>query len=84
MVKLALRTQFFPAPGERLAVASPGRLHLGTAWITISRALTDNNQEGKIMQAIRIDRTKPLAEEPRCGHNRYHPDIPAAVEVGEG
>jgi formamidase len=36
------------------------------------------------MQAIRIDRTKPLAEEPRCGHNRYHPDIPAAVEVGEG
>ena len=32
------------------------------------------------MQAIRIDRTKPLAQEPRSGHNRYHPAIePVAV-----
>jgi formamidase len=36
------------------------------------------------MQAIRIDRSKPLAEEPRVGHNRYHPDIPPIAEVGEG
>jgi formamidase len=36
------------------------------------------------MHAIRIDRSKPLAEEPRTGHNRYHPDIEPVVEVGEG
>ncbi|HXZ14697.1 MAG TPA: acetamidase/formamidase family protein, partial [Roseiarcus sp.] len=36
------------------------------------------------MQMIRIDRSKPLAAEPHCGHNRYHPDIPPVVEVGEG
>ena len=27
------------------------------------------------MHAIRIDRSKPLADEPHTGHNRYHPDI---------
>jgi formamidase len=36
------------------------------------------------MHAIRIDRSKPLAEEPGCGHNRYHPEIAPVVEVGEG
>lgn len=36
------------------------------------------------MQAIRIDRSKPLAEEPHSGHNRYHPEIAPALEVGEG
>jgi formamidase len=36
------------------------------------------------MQAIRIDRSKPLAAEPGCGHNRYHPEIAPVVEVGEG
>ena len=36
------------------------------------------------MHAIRIDRSKPLAQEPRSGHNRYHPEIAPAVEVGEG
>jgi formamidase len=36
------------------------------------------------MQAIRIDRAKPLAAEPHCGHNRYHPDIAPAAEIGEG
>ncbi len=36
------------------------------------------------MPAIRIDRGKPLAAEPRKGHNRYHPDIDAALEVGVG
>jgi formamidase len=36
------------------------------------------------MHAIRIDRNKPLAAEPHCGHNRYHPDIAPVAEVGEG
>src|SRR5258708_15250075 len=36
------------------------------------------------MQAIRIDRGKPLAEEPHLGHNRYHPDIAPVAEIGEG
>ena len=36
------------------------------------------------MHAIRIDRSKPLCDEPNCGHNRYHPDIPPAAEIGEG
>src|ERR1700724_3792165 len=36
------------------------------------------------MHAIRIDRNKPLAAEPHCGHNRYHPDIAPVAEIGEG
>ena len=36
------------------------------------------------MHAIRIDRSKPLCDEPHCGHNRYHPDIAPAAEIGEG
>jgi len=36
------------------------------------------------MQAIRIDRKKPLAEEPHKGHNRYHPDIAPVLEVDPG
>jgi formamidase len=36
------------------------------------------------MHSIRIDRTKRLAHEPGLGHNRFHPDIPPTVEVGEG
>src|SRR5207302_8428178 len=36
------------------------------------------------MHAIRIDRQKPLAAEPHCGHNRYHPDIAPVAEIGEG
>ena len=36
------------------------------------------------MQAIRIDRSKPLSAEPHTGHNRYHPDIDPVVEVTEG
>jgi formamidase len=35
-------------------------------------------------RTISIDRGKPLAEEPRTGHNRWHPDIEPIVEVGEG
>ncbi len=33
---------------------------------------------------IRIDRKKPLADEPHTGHNRWHPDIPPALEVEPG
>ena len=36
------------------------------------------------MHAIRIDRSKRLAEEPHGGHNRYYPDITPALEIGEG
>src|SRR3954468_1820410 len=36
------------------------------------------------MHAIRIDRNKPLVQEPHLGHNRYHPDIAPVAEVGEG
>ena len=36
------------------------------------------------MQTIRIDRSKPLSEEPHTGHNRYHPDIEPVLEVAEG
>jgi len=36
------------------------------------------------MKGIAIDRRKPLAEEPRTGHNRWHPDIEPIVEVDEG
>jgi formamidase len=36
------------------------------------------------MRAIRIDRSKPLAEEQHCGHNRYHPDIAPIAEVNPG
>ena len=35
-------------------------------------------------RTISIDRGKPLAEEPRTGHNRWHPDIEPIAEVGEG
>ena len=31
----------------------------------------------------RIDRSKPLCDKPNCGHNRYHPDIAPAFEIGE-
>jgi formamidase len=33
---------------------------------------------------VQIDRHKHLAAEPRTGHNRWHPDIPPAVEAAEG
>src|SRR5260370_28425479 len=36
------------------------------------------------MRAIRIDRGKPVAEEPHLGHDRCHPDIAAVAEIGEG
>jgi formamidase len=36
------------------------------------------------MHRVSIDWTKPLAEEPHVGHNRYHPDIGPVAEVAEG
>jgi len=36
------------------------------------------------MHAIRIDRSKPLAAEPRLGHNRFFPDIEPVLEVSPG
>ena len=33
------------------------------------------------MRAIRIDRSKPLAAEAHCGHNRWHPDIAPVFEM---
>jgi hypothetical protein len=36
------------------------------------------------MHAIRIDRSRPLADDPHVGHNRYHPDIEPVAEIGEG
>jgi formamidase len=36
------------------------------------------------MKSITIDRSKPLADEPHTGHNRWHPDIPPVVEVDPG
>jgi formamidase len=36
------------------------------------------------MKTVSIDRKRPLHAEPKTGHNRWHPDIPPAVEVDEG
>jgi formamidase len=33
---------------------------------------------------IRIDRSKPLRDEPNTGHNRWHPDIPPVLSVDPG
>jgi formamidase len=33
---------------------------------------------------IRINRSKPLQDEPHTGHNRWHPDIPPALRVEPG
>ena len=36
------------------------------------------------MKVVEIDRSKTLSQQPRTGHNRWHPDIPAIVEVDPG
>jgi formamidase len=36
------------------------------------------------MKSVTIDRKRPLRDEPKTGHNRWHPDIPPIVEVEEG
>src|ERR1700733_15457756 len=39
---------------------------------------------GQAMHRISIDRGKPLAAEPHCGHNRFHPELAPVFEIGEG
>lgn len=34
--------------------------------------------------AVRIDRRKPLRDEPHTGHNRWHPEIPPVLRVDPG
>ena len=36
------------------------------------------------MKVVKIDRDAHLCDEPKTGHNRWHPDIPPVLEVGEG
>ena len=36
------------------------------------------------MKTIGINRRAHLSDEPKTGHNRWHPDIPPVVEVEEG
>jgi formamidase len=36
------------------------------------------------MKSVTIDRKRPLRDEPKTGHNRWHPDISPIVEVEEG
>ena len=36
------------------------------------------------MKSVEIDRSKPLADEPHTGHNRWHPDLTPVLEVDEG
>ena len=36
------------------------------------------------MKVIEIDRGKSLKDQPETGHNRWHPDIPPALEVDQG
>jgi formamidase len=36
------------------------------------------------VKEIKINRKKSLAQEPKTGHNRWHPDIPPAVEADQG
>ena len=36
------------------------------------------------MKSIEVDRSKRLKEEPRKGHNRWHPDVPPVIEADPG
>ena len=36
------------------------------------------------MKTVEIDRSQRLIEQPKTGHNRWHPDIPPILEIGEG
>ncbi len=36
------------------------------------------------MKTVTIDRSRHLCDEPKTGHNRWHPDIPPIHETGEG
>ncbi len=36
------------------------------------------------MHRLKIDRAKPLCDEPHVGHNRWHPELDPLIEVNEG
>lgn len=36
------------------------------------------------MKSVEIDRSQRLIDQPRIGHNRWHPDIPPILEASEG
>src|SRR6266542_4325455 len=36
------------------------------------------------MKSVEVDRSKRLIEQPKVGHNRWHPDIPPILEASEG
>jgi len=36
------------------------------------------------MKSVEVDRSKRLIEQPKAGHNRWHPDIPPILEASEG
>ena len=36
------------------------------------------------MKGIHIDRKRHLADDPKTGHNRWHPDIAPIIELDEG
>ncbi len=36
------------------------------------------------MKEVRIDRNKPLKDEPHTGHNRWHPDVEPIMSVAPG
>ena len=36
------------------------------------------------MKSVEIDRSKRLVDQPKTGHNRWHPDVPPILEADEG
>ena len=36
------------------------------------------------MKSVEIDRSKRLSDQPKTGHNRWHPDVPPILEADEG
>ena len=52
---------------------------------TLVMALTGTAKRRHLKtHAIHIDRSKPLAAEPRFGHNRFFPDLEPVLEVSPG
>src|SRR5215831_1634604 len=78
-LRSAVTVVFAPAVSR----STPKRL--GAARLLCFNLTAANQRIGnRLMHAIRIDRAKRLGEEPDGGHNRFHPDIPPVLEVGEG
>src|SRR5919202_4350424 len=59
-----------------LADQAPG-FSLATGWRS-AMAIAGN------VHRVSIDRSKPLAQEPHTGHNRWHPGIPPIVRAAPG